>query len=850
MSAFAAALRISRRDAVRFKGRTALIMVMIGLPVLLITGVLTGYATIDVDAREGLTTRLGSADAWIGTSRFGSIEQDPFGMSWTSGSGEPSTDSPGTQAKVAALVDGRIIPYNEDYGEFQDKDGYDRVSAVEVDLRDPMTRGMRQLKEGRFPASPSEVVATPAQLLRQGAKVGDTISVTRRNTRVRVVGVIENPSRPGSAEIIGFQGVLLLDKVGGLGAGWLADTTAPLDWARVQGLNRHGLLVRSRAVIENPPAGVILDSPDGTAPIKTALAVVFIVMETVLLAGPAFAVGLRRRRRELAVIAAQGGSGAHLRAIVLADGLVLGGVAALAGTVLGIGGALAAVPLVGQWVGQLGPFEVPWASVAGVAVLGVVSGLIAALVPAVQAARQSPAQVLAGRTGESRDRAGRPVLGLVLVVAGLVLTALSLRGEELPVVAALGLVVLGLVALMPWLVRRTARLAARLPLPLRLAVRDASRHRSRTASAAAAVMAATVAAVGFSIGLASSSAGREAAYHPYAPVGSIKIEGADLDDSGWAKLRTAAARQLGGARTVPGAYPVDTKGRGTWIDLGRNCGERCDPSVSYGGEVPVGDAQLLALIQGRQDPRAAAALAAGKIVVFDPELIKNGLATLQVMNRDDEGVVKPKRLPAVLASAADPHVGGGVVPPAALASIGVQVKERRLYAMYRPADQEQLTRDLSAISGRIDLYVQRDQGEDLIPMLWILLGVAMVLVLGGTFAATGLAAADMRRDLDTMSAVGAPSRSRRLVIAGQAGYIAGLGAVVGVVAGAVAGIALSWPMAIGHRAGDAFPFDPGPTTIAVPWLFLAALVLGLPLLAALVAGLSARTRLVLARRLT
>ncbi|MEU4225320.1 FtsX-like permease family protein [Nonomuraea sp. NPDC026600] len=849
MSAFAAALRISRRDALRFKGRTALIMVMIGLPVLLITGVLTGYATMDVDAREGLTARLGAADARIATRNHRPLEQDVSGTQWWStAEGEPSKTLPWTRTEVAALVDGRIIPYDEGSVEVQVKDGYDQVSAVEVDLRDPMTRGMRSLKEGRFPASPGEVVVTPA-LLERGAKVGDTIGVTRRNTQVRVVGVIEHPNKPAYAEIIGFQGVLLLDKTDGGGTGWLADTAAPFDWAHVRGLNRHGLLVHSRAVIENPPAGVSDGFPDSRLPIKIALAVVFIVMETVLLAGPAFAVGLRRRRRELAVVAAQGGSGRHLRAIVLADGLVLGGAAALVGTVLGVGSSLAVVRLVAGWFRSLGPFEVPWASVAGVAALGVVSGLIAALVPAVQAARQSPAQVLAGREGEFRDRAGRPVLGLVLVVAGLVVTALSLRSDGLPVVAALGLVVLGLVALMPWLVRRTARLAVRLPLPLRLAVRDASRHRSRTASAAAAVMAATVAAVGFSIGLASSSAGQEAAYHPYAPVGSIKIEGADLDDSGWAKLRMAAARRLGGAQMVPGAYPVDAKGRRTWISLGRDCGERCDGSV-YGGEVPVGDAQLLAFIQGRQDPQAAAALAAGKIVVFDPELIKNGLATLEFTTQEDGSLIKPKQLPAVLASAADPRLSGGVVPPAALASVGVQVKERRLYAMYRPANQEQLNRDLSAISGRIDLFVEGDRGDDLTPMLWILLGVAMVLVLGGTFAATGLAAADMRRDLDTMTAVGAPSRSRRLVIAGQAGYIAGLGALVGVVAGAVAGVALSWPMSFVPQRGGAFPFDPGPTTIAVPWLFLAALLLGLPLLAALVAGLSARTRLVLARRLT
>lgn len=846
MSAFTAALRISRRDALRFKGRTALIMVMIGLPVLLITGVLTGAATIDVDLREGLTAGLGVADARIATSQFRApIEQDVSGWGVTSGPEKESTAAPWKQAEVAALVGGRIIPFDEGSVLFTGKDGYVEVSASEVDLRDPMTRGMRRLTEGRLPAAPDEVVVTPA-VLELGVKAGDTVAVTQANKRVRVVGVIEYPNRPGKTEFVGFQGVLLLDKKDGRGTGWLADTAAPFDWSRVRALNAHGLRVQSRVVIEDPPAGVFQISRNKDLPLMIALAVVFTVMETVLLAGPAFAVGLRRRRRELAVIAAQGGSGAHLRAIVLADGLVLGGAAALAGTVLGVGGALAAVPLAGRLFGSLGPFEVPWASVAGVAVLGVVSGLIAALVPAVQAARQSPAQVLAGREGELRDRAGRPVLGLLLVVAGLVLVWLSLRGDELPLVAAFLLVVLGLVALMPWLVRRTSRFAARLPLPLRLSVRDASRHRSRTASATAAVMAATTAAVAFGIGLASSDAAYDAAYHPYAPTGSIKIEAVELDDSGWARLRAAAERELPKTRLLAAPSPVDSQGNRAWFDLDRRCDGRCEDSY-YGGDLPVGDAQLLAFIQGRRDPQAAAALAAGKIVVFDPALIKDGLATLKSYGMNGE--ISRKQVPAMLASAADPRVSGGVVPPAVVRSAGLQVKERRLYAMHPSADEGRLRQSFSVEWGRVDLYVENPREGTFTQVFWILLGVAMVLVLGGTFAATGLAAADMRHDLNTMSAVGAPPRIRRLVVAGQAGYIAGLGALVGVAAGIVGGIALSWPMSHHGPLYGTEWFDPGPTTISIPWLFLVAFAVGLPLLAGLVAWAFARTRLELTRRL-
>ena len=180
--------------------------------------------------------------------------------------------------------------------------------------------------------------------------------MTPQERQVRVVGVVEHPHNLRHKEVVGFQNVLLLDKRDGRGTGWLADTAAPVLWQDVLRLNGVGLTAASRAVLADPPPTTRF-SRDTTRPptpgcsTTIAAGVVLAVLETVLLAGPAFAVGLRRRRRELALIAAQGGSGAHLRAIVLADGLVLGGAATLLGAVLGTGGALVAVPILARWTG-------------------------------------------------------------------------------------------------------------------------------------------------------------------------------------------------------------------------------------------------------------------------------------------------------------------------------------------------------------------------------------------------------------------------------------------------------------------------------------------------------------------
>lgn len=840
MSAFFAALRLSRRDAARFKGRSALIMVMIGLPVLVITGVLTLIDTTDLSVREELPSRLGSvADvAVLSHLRRNPVDQDPagrYGQQSQTGDRPPAW----TTAEVTALTGGRLLPFHSYPTEARLHDGYDAVDVLEIDLRDRLSTGMRPLVEGRFPAGPQEVAITPA-LLDEGVRVGGTLQVTRRGEPRRVVGVVEQPNRPGTLEVVALYDAVRPDKGTWRGAGWLADTPAPVTWEDVRRLNQAGLRVASRAVIESPRAQGFRYRPNQTdQSFWMPIAVLLVVTETVLLAGPAFAVGLRRRRRELATIAAQGGSPGHLRTIVLADGLVLGGAAALIGAALGIGAGLAAEAVAARsldWTS--GPPDVSWRQVLGVAALGLVSALVAAVVPAVQAARQSPAQVLAGRPGEVRDRAGRPLLGSVLVLLGLG-AMLGVEGiNELGVVASATVVLFGLIALTPWLVRLTGRFAGRLPLPARLSVRDGARHRSRTASAVAAVMAATMGAVTVGLAYNTMYVARQNEYRIAAPEGTMTVSAPGVGDQDWSELRAAFHERLPGVSWVTGLEVAGGEEQSLVALVARpsaDCSTQCAPT--YLQEVAIGDARLLALFQGRQDPRAAAALAAGKAVVFAPRLVDDGTVEVSVTGSGANGD-DLIRVPAVVAAGAQADQGGAVLPASALTEAGFKTAERRIYALLPPSDWDRVERGLQAVAVGATVSIAQDNNEELAYILSTLLVAALILALGGTFAATGLAVADMRRDLDTLSAVGGRPRTRRMVVASQAGYIAGLGAVLGLAGGAVTGVALSLPL-MGRWSGAG---------ISVPWAFLAALVLGLPLLAALLAGLFTRTRLERARR--
>ncbi|WP_061295739.1 ABC transporter permease [Herbidospora cretacea] len=831
MSALTAALRLSRRGVWQARGRSALIMLMIGLPVLVITGLLVAYATSTLSPEEGIGSRLGTADAALVQLPPGTtVQEGPQGGSWSSGGDSPRP--PAEPAEITALLGAgtRLTPFAT--GSIRLPSGL--VTALETDLSDPLTRGILTLGEGRLPGA-GEVAVTPAL----GLRPGDLLRPAG-GPPLKVSGIVDHPHQPTIRQVAGPD--LPLETSRGLsaltteGPGWLADTPRPVTWDDVTALNKLGLSVSSRSLLLSRPyrPGLLWNTP---ATIGVAVAVIMAILVPVLLAGPAFAVGLRRRRRELAEIAAQGGSAGHLRLIVLADGLVLGGLAALTATGLGIAGGLVAVPVIARWGGQIGPPDIPWGELLPIAAVGLFIGVVAALVPALQAGRQHTATVLAGRAPATARRAWPltwSLIGAALVLGGLAASVAARRQSELvwPFVASLP-ILLGLVALTPFLVWFAGRIAPRLRVPLRVAVRDAVRNRSRTVSAVAAVLAVTALAV--AVGIATESQRRDYrdSFTSARPTGSLAIWGGTMPDPTWAKLRAEAARRLPGVKLATGYHVHDAEGRRYAMRYTTRWN-----GVRVSRTAAVGDQDLLRFLQGRDDPAAAAALASGKAVVFDAANVRDGKITLRasVANHPDRRI----EVPAVVATPADDHQGGALLPRAFLEQAGFTTTPRALYGVRAPAFDDPLWGALGKVTNRVTVTVEPGPQEGSGPVwLWVWLGAAVILVVGGTFAATRLAAADMRPDLAALLAIGASPWTLRAVVAGQTLFIAGLGAAVGLAAGAVTGIALSRPMTT-HGTGD-------PATIALPWPFLITLVVGLPLLVSALA-LITRARPVLVRR--
>ena len=151
------------------------------------------------------------------------------------------------------------------------------------------------------------------------------------------------------------------------------------------------------------------------------LIVVMALIEVVLLAGPAFAVGARKQQRSLALMSATGGTPAQSRRVIIGSAIVLGSAAALLGVVARHRGRPRCSC---RWCSRrsgayLGPFDVPWLHLVGIAGFGLLSAFLAAVVPAYLASRQDVVAVLAGRRGDRAPSLKSPLLGLVLLGAGI-----------------------------------------------------------------------------------------------------------------------------------------------------------------------------------------------------------------------------------------------------------------------------------------------------------------------------------------------------------------------------------------------------------------------------------------------
>ena len=866
-------LRMARRDAVRHRGRSILVLVMIALPVLGVTAADVVIQTQEISGSEALERRLGTADALV-TFAAGDTQvyqgADPVNGNYGSdccreeGSPEPNVDTVST----ALGRDVHAVPYRSANIEVTTDKGVRSVEAIETDLTDPLTRGLFDLTQGALPGAAGEI-AINSYLADRGFDVGDALEVQDGST-LSVVGIVESTSSWGYPIAVAAPGSLGIEDQSN--DTWLVEA-GDVPWRDVLALNAVGASVLSRAVLLDPPDNsevppeIRQSSPvdDGTLAVA-ALVVVMALIEVVLLAGPAFAVGARRQSRTLALMAASGGTPRQARRVVLANGVVLGSVGAGLGVLLGIGGAAVALPILQRYSDQaFGPFDVPWPHLAGIAAFGLLSALLAAVVPAWIASRQDVVAVLAGRRGDRRPSLRSPLLGLLLLgggVAGATYGALKGPGGEIPIAASAILAVLGMVLLIPVVVAGLARVCRRLPLVLRYAVRDAARHRTRTVPAVAAVAATVAGVVALGIGVSSDELENQETYSQMLPMGDGAVAAWSTDQIDWEEAAEAVAGTLPDATVseIRGLEEQTTEDEyvETVLSVLDGPSRLLDGYGSIlGSSVLVSDGPMPATIMGldaAETDRAEAVLARGGAVVFTSLPVDE--AEVRIVRERWSEDPEPERLAAVTVPAAYVEVGArfataqAVVAPEVLtgleekpAIVGLHVTGDEI-SSGQQADVEEA---LGAIDQNFNFSVERgyQSDDEARIMLLVLAALGGVLMLGGTLTATFLALSDARPDLATLAAVGAAPRARRGVASAYAIVVGLVGATLGAAVGFIPGIAVTYPLTGQGWYGD----GSGPSHyLDIPWLMIASVVVLLPLLTALIVGLSARSRLPLVAR--
>ena len=896
-----AALRLARREARRARGRSALVLAMIMLPVAALAFIAVAQDTFTLTPNERADRLMGTAQAMVVWPHDGPVQQDPahlaaFGLSGPASETADPAGPPSIERLLALLPPGTTA-IGDQVGTLavDTAAGTGNLGVRMLDVADPLARGIYRQLSGRAPASPNEVALTPAAARRLGVGVGGSVRLADGSRTLQVVGVVEDPEALKATTIILRPGALpgqaLPDDR--QNQRWLVATPGPLTWAQVRQLNTHGLVAVSRHVLAHPPSQAERhpgfeggnDQQLGVAALVGGLA----MLEVILLAGSAFAVAARRRRRDLALVAAAGGTPAQLRRIVLADGVVLGTVAAVSGVALGIAAAAASRPLLERLSSiRTGAFRVFPEALAALAAVAVVTGVLAALVPAWIAARQDVVAALAGRRGITRSRRRWVVLGAVLAAAGALVAATGARRADATVILA-GLVVveLGLVLCTPALVGLVARTGRLLPLAPRIALRDTARNRTAAAPAISAVMAAVAGSLAVGVVLIGVSERARDSYRVLGRPGDVFVLsfGQTVPPDVVATLRsTMPVRQIhrinlpscGGAagscvvgRRVPTARacPYDLLGRDpTPIEQrAARRDSRCDGVGDryqyFGGMGSTGGMTVIidpaavgavANLAAEDADRAAAALRAGNVVVDDPRHLDSGRVTLAittVTSSGDKGATRTVIAPGV-ALPHRPQAPITMMTTQTARSLGLDsVAAVALATTSRVPTIAEEDRLRAALGSQLDkglgMYVERGPQAGA-PGLVMLAVVAGVITLGAAAIATGLAAAEGRADLSTLAAVGASPRVRRALSLSQSGVIAGLGSLLGAIAGLGAATAVLFAL---NRAYAGLWPAPAPYPIAVPWLNLGVALLVVPLISMLGAGLLTPSRLPIERRL-
>lgn len=698
--------------------------------------------------------------------------------------------------------------------------------------------------EGRGPERAGEIALETATLASSGLEVGDTTQVVLGGqlSDAEVVGRFDMGAPMAGATLVVIDpgtGYALFAPDGdvadiavyaedGTTPAELVDAIAPLVPGDLQVVTGQELRDENKAVI-----GEMLGFVTTFLLVFAAIALfvgAFIISNT-------FAMSVRQRMREFALLRAVGASPAQVFASILVQAAVVG----LIGSALGIAGGLGLVQglkAVFEAMGMdlAGDIPVDGATIGVSLVVGTVVSVLAAAVPARRAALVPPVEAMRDDVAvPERSIRVRAVLGALITGLGAaaVLAAVLNTGED-TLDAALGAgaagVLVGVLMLAPSLARSVVGVLAwpfvRLLRPVgRLARGNVVRNPRRTANTAGALMIGMALVGGVSV-IATSAQASVAGVVESQLHADLVLQSATFDIPKGAIAEVAALPEVGGTAAFAAA-PLEVSADGGSGATRYVAGVR-DDLFDRTIDAETIDGDLASLADGRAAVQEATAEDEGwavgdtlritgatgpREVTVGAVFSTNVIGAPVVVGTDVLDALVPPEQQMVDTLAVDAAAGVGVdeLKDAVAAAVAP-------YVVVSVLTQDEFVSNIA------------DQVNQVLVILYALLGLSVVIAVLGIVNTLALSVIERTREIGLLRAVGLG----RLQLAGTVTVESVLTAVFGTVVGLVVGVALA-------SALPSVYADDGLSELVIPWGNLAGM-LGLAVVVGVLAALWPGTR--------
>jgi putative ABC transport system permease protein len=476
-SAWRLASRLARRETRRRPGRTALVGILIAIPVAAMT---LGSVIVRTQA-EGrqwpnqFALRYGTGDVAVDANILTTtFERQP---DFTLPAGSRAIDYLWVSTYLRPADPGVVAPY---------------VVLSDMPLADPMVSSAVDILDGSAPRT-GEVLLGPAVAKTLGVGVGDELMLDRPagTWTVSGIGRYRDDYWADLFVVPGFDRSRIVPELQQLVRVYDLPADVTPDQARALATGVGGL-----TRFDDPFAG----SDFQASPVLAWgwVAGVLSLLAVGIVVAAAFATSARRQLVTVGQLASNGATDRVIRRSLALQGTWT----AMVGAIIGTGLGLAALPFVRGTVTRVLQHDLPAYVVSGrdlaiIAVTATIAGTIAAAVPARSAARVPVMSALAGRRPLGAPPKWLVPTGIALFLAGLGLLGVAGTGARndssnstiwpLLAVIAVVAVVFGMICATPLVVARIGRLGRSSPLSWRFALRSLARSRTRSAAVVAAI---------------------------------------------------------------------------------------------------------------------------------------------------------------------------------------------------------------------------------------------------------------------------------------------------------------------------------------------------------------------------